>query len=139
MAKFIESSDYDASIHAEILDAVTRNNKTSVETCQNRAIQEMRGYMSKRYNCDAIFGARGEERLDLVVMYCIDIAVYHLFSIHNPQKMSQIRKDRFEDAKLWLQGVRDGVVNIEGAPEVENKTESSPYQMLSNPKRQTRR
>lgn len=139
MSKFIEPKDYDASIHAEILDAVTRKDKKLILTCQDRAIQEMRGYMSARYDCDAIFSAIGKNRLELVIMYCIDIAVYHLFCIHNPQKISQIRKDRYEDAKLWLQGVRDGIINIEGAPEAESKTDESPYQMRSNPKRRVRR
>lgn len=140
MAKFIELKDYDASIHSEILQAVIRNDKKLVETCQNRAIQEMRGYMSGRYDCDAIFSACGKNRIDLVVMYCIDIAIYHLFSIHNPQKISQIRKDRFQEAKTWLEGVRDGIINIEGAPLLENRTQDAcPYQMKSNPKRVTRR
>lgn len=138
MGKFIELKDYDASIHSEILQAVTRNDKRLVEVCQNRAIQEMRGYMSARYDCDAIFSASGKNRLDLVVMYCIDIAVYHLFSIHNPQKISQIRKDRFQEAKTWLEGVRDGIINIEGAPLLESRAEeASPFDMISNPKRKT--
>lgn len=139
MGKFIEQEDYNASIHSDILEAVTRGDQRTVEVCQNRAIQEMRGYMSGRYDCDAIFGATGDHRIDLVVMYCLDIAVYHILTIHNPQKISQIRKDRFEEAKTWLQGVRDGIINIEGAPELEEKEESYPYQMRSNPKRRVRR
>jgi len=139
MGKFISQEDYNASIHSDILEAVTRGDQRTVETCQNRAIQEMRGYMSARYDCDAIFSATGEERIDLVVMYCLDIAIYHILSGHNPQKLTQVRKDRFEDAKLWMQGVRDGIINIEGAPEAERKTEDCAYQMISNPKRITRR
>jgi len=139
MGKFIEQEDYDASIHSDILEAVTRGDQRTVEVCQNRAIQEMRGYISARYDCDAIFGATGENRIDLVVMYCLDITIYHTLTVHNPQKISQIRKDRFEEAKTWLQGVRDGIINIEGAPMVEEKEESYPYQMRSNPKRRVRR
>jgi len=139
MNNFIELTDYAASIHLDILDAVTRNDSKAVEVCQNRAIQEMRGYLSSRYDCDAIFHATGSERIDLIVMYCIDIAVYHIFCIHNPQKISQIRKDRYKESKTWLEGVRDGIINIEKAPQLEAKVEESEYQMLSNPKRVTRR
>lgn len=139
MGKFIEQEDYNASIHSDILEAVTRGDQRTLEVCQNRAVQEMRGYMSGRYDCDAIFGATGENRIELVVMYCLDITIYHTLTIHNPQKISQIRKDRFEEAKTWLQGVRDGIINIEGAQEAEEKEESYPYQMKSNPKRRVRR
>lgn len=139
MNNFIEQKDYDASIHSEILGAVTRDDSKVVEVCQNRAIQEMRGYLSSRYDCDAIFHATGVERIDLIVMYCIDIAVYHIFCIHNPQKLSQIRKDRYKEAKTWLEGVRDGIINIEKAPQLEPKAEESKYQILSNPKRTTSR
>ena len=46
MSKFIELSDYDASIHRDILDALTRNDDAIVEICEDRAIAEMRGYLS---------------------------------------------------------------------------------------------
>ena len=65
----------------------------------------MRGYLSARYDADTIFKAEGTARNELVLMMAVDIAVYHLFSIHNPQKMSQIRKDRYDRAMEWLKQV----------------------------------
>ena len=41
MSKFIELSDYDASIHREILDALTREDDAVVEICEDRAVAEM--------------------------------------------------------------------------------------------------
>ena len=38
MSKFIELSDYDASIHRDILDALTRNDDAIVEICEDSAI-----------------------------------------------------------------------------------------------------
>ena len=96
MSKFITPQDYDASIHREILDALTRNDNAIIEICEDRAIAEMRGYLSARYDTDTIFKAEGTARNELILMMAVDIAVYHLFSIHNPQKMSQIRKDRYD-------------------------------------------
>ena len=84
MSKFIELTDYDASIHREILDALTREDNAVVEICEDRAVEEMRCYLSKRYDCDRIFTRTGDERSQLVLMMAIDIAVYHIFSIHNP-------------------------------------------------------
>ena len=137
MSKFIELSDYDASIHREILDALTREDDAVVEICEDRAVAEMRCYLSRRYDCDKIFTATGDKRNQLVLMMAIDIAVYHIFSIHNPQKMSQIRKDRYERAVEWLKQVAAFKITIDGAPKLpeEEQKQNSPWLMSSNPKR----
>lgn len=116
MSDFITSEDYDASIHAEILDRITRSDTSVVKICEQRAIAEMRGYLGGRYDCDAIFSARGDDRLQLVVMMAVDITVYHLFCIHNPKAMSDIRRQRYERAVEWLEGVAAQRISIDGAP-----------------------
>ena len=50
MSQFVQLSDYDASIHREILDALTRADESVIEICEDRAIAEMRCYLSKRYD-----------------------------------------------------------------------------------------
>lgn len=137
MSKFINPEDYDASIHREILGSTTRDDESIVEICEDRAIAEMRGYLSARYDVDAIFSAEGDARNQLVPMMAIDIAVYHIFSIHNPQKMSQIRKDRYERAVEWLKQVAAFKITIDGAPKLpeEEQKQNSPWLMSSNPKR----
>lgn len=137
MSKFINPEDYHASIHREILGSLTRDDESIVEICEDRAIAEMRGYLSARYDVDAIFSAEGDARNQLVLMMAIDIAVYHIFSIHNPQKMSQIRKDRYERAVEWLKQVAAFKITIDGAPKLpeEEQKQNSPWLMSSNPKR----
>ena len=137
MSKFINPEDYDASIHREILGSLTRDDESIVEICEDRAIAEMRGYLSARYDVDAIFSAEGDARNQLVLMMAIDIAVYHIFSIHNPQKMSQIRKDRYERAVEWLKQVAAFKITIDGAPKLpeEEQKQNSPWLMSSNPNR----
>lgn len=99
MSQFIELTDYDASIHREILDALTREDESIVEICEDRTLAEMRGYLSRRYDCDRLFAATGRERNQLVLMMAVDITVYHIFCIHNPRNMSSVRKDRYDRAK----------------------------------------
>ncbi|RGN33859.1 phage protein Gp36 family protein [Bacteroides oleiciplenus] len=137
MSQFIQSEDYDASIHSEILGRLTRDDDAVVEICEDRAIAEMRGYLSARYDVDAIFSAEGKERNQLILMMAIDIAVYHLFCIHNPQKMSQIRKDRYDRAVEWLKQVAAFKIAVADAPLLpeEKRDENSPWLMKSNPKR----
>lgn len=135
MSQFIEMSDYPASIHMEILDALVRQDDTLIEVCEDQAIAEMRGYLSGRYDCDKIFSATGDQRNQLVLMYAKDIALYHVFCIHNPQKISKIRIDRYERAIEWLKGVSKYQISVEGLPLLENSETDSPFRMKSNPKR----
>lgn len=137
MSSFINTEDYDASIHQEILDALIRSDRQIVEICEDRAIAEMRGYLSSRYDCDKIFSTTGDDRNQLVLMMALDIAIYHIFAIHNPRSMSQIRTDRYERAVDWLKGVRKGEISVEGLPEKEQEVQdaSSQYQIRSNRKR----
>ncbi len=139
MGRFISKEDFDATVHRDILDALTRQDDAVVEICADRAISEMRCYLAGRYDCDAVFSATGTERNQLVLMMLTDMAVYHLFSIHNPQKLSQLRKDRYDRAVEWMEAVRRGNLSVDGLPlaqkSPEEATASSPYQMRSNPKR----
>ena len=137
MSNFINIEDYDASIHRDILDALTREDASLVEICEDRAIAEMRCYLSGRYDCDAIFSASGTERHQLVLMMALDIAIYHIFSIHNPMKLSQLRKDRYERATEWLKAVAAGTISIDGAPLAteEKQIAAQPFRIVSNPKR----
>ncbi len=137
MSQFIELKDYDASIHRDILDSLVREDDSVIEICEDRAIAEMQCYLSRRYDCSRIFSASGERRHELVLMMAIDIAVYHIFCIHNPQKLSQIRKDRYERAVEWLKAVASEEISIDGAPLLpeEVRAGKSGFLIKSNRKR----
>lgn len=136
MANFINTADYDATIHRDILDALLRADSPAydpqvVEICEDRAVAEMRSYLNKKYDCDAIFSASGADRHPLILMFAIDITVYHIFCQHNPYKMSRIRQDRYDRAVEWLKGVMKGDVTVDGAPTLpdEDLTGNSPWQI----------
>jgi phage gp36-like protein len=138
MSQFITTEDYDASIHREILDALLRHDSdvsdsAIVEICEDRAIEEMRCYLSKYYDCDAIFSATGSDRNPLILMMAVDIAVYHIFCQRNPYKMSEIRKERYNRAVEWLKAVAAANITIDGAPRLpeEELHANSPWQIES--------
>lgn len=150
MDNFIDLKDYDASMHKEILNALVRKETQPgvpnpaydpevIETCEDRAIAEMVGYLNKTYDVEAIFTARGADRHSLIIMYAVDITLYHLFSIHNPAKMSGIRKDRYDRAMEWLKMVAAGDITIGGAPRLpkENARENARFIMDSDRPRPT--
>lgn len=142
MNNFINITDYDATIHREILDSLVRGDADGnavVEVCENRAIATIRSIIGNRYDCDQIFTAKDEQRNDLILKVAIDIAVYEIFCQHNPYKMSQTSKDRYDDAMEWLREVRDYKANIEGAPLLPDETQASntPWQIESDTLRAT--
>lgn len=137
MNNFIQLTDYDATIHRDILDSLLREDSGSsavIEVCENRAIATVRSLLNNRYDCDVIFSATGDERNVLVLKICLDIAVYEIFCQHNPYKMSDIRKSRYEDAMQFLRDVHNFDANIEGLPELdeEQKADNSRWQISSN-------
>lgn len=74
------------------------------------AQEEIAGYLRPQYDCVAIFASEGEDRNRQIVMYTCDIALYHMVSAM-PQKMgSEIRKERYERAIKWLEGVQAGKI-----------------------------
>lgn len=137
MSIFINSTDYDASIHAEILDAVTRSDSSIIEICEDRAIAQMKGYLQARYDCNAIFSATGSDRNQLILMMAIDISLYHIFCAHNPQKLSQMRQDRYDRALEWLKKVSENKLSIADAPQLPEAqlAQNAANLINSNPKR----
>lgn len=138
MTNFITINDYDATIHREILDSLLRTDSDTydpqiIEVCEDRAVAEMRSHMSNTYDCDAIFSATGGQRHPLVLMFAIDIAVYHIFCIHNPYKISKVREDRYNRAIEWLKGIKSGDVAVDGAPRLpeSEQADNSPWQIQS--------
>lgn len=140
MSNFIDIEDYNASIHREILDSLVRDDEALIEICEDRAIAEMECYLSRRYDTKMLFQARGVDRNQLVLMMALDITVYHIFSIHNPMKISQIRKDRYTRAKEWLEAVAGEQISISNAPlsSKDERQNSSQFMIHSNPKRHNR-
>ena len=144
MANFITIDDYDATIHREILDSLLRTESASydpqiIEICEDRAVAEMRSYLNKTYDCEAIFSATGSDRHALILMFAIDITVYHIFCQHNPYKMAKIRQDRYDRAVEWLKGVMRGDITIDGAPLLpdEELSDNSPWQVEADAVRPT--
>lgn len=136
MTDFITIDDYDATVHREILDALVREDRNVIEVCEQRTIAQMRSYLHQTYDCERIFAARGAERNELLLMFALDICVYHIFTLHNPRNIAQIRIDRYERALEWLQGIQEGRIRVEGLPAAahDDDTPSTPYLVSSNPK-----
>lgn len=107
---FITDNDYAVVIGEEALKVLSRASEENRTNAELEAIEEISGYLRPVFDCKAIFSATGDARNRLIVMRTADIALYHLVA-SLPQKMgSEIRKERYERAIEWLEGVQSGKI-----------------------------
>lgn len=107
---FITDDDYKVVIGDQALKVITQISDENRTNAELEAQEEIAGYLRPKYDCTAIFAAEGNERNRLVVMYCCDIALYHM-AASLPQKMGmEIRLERYERAIKWLEGVQAGKI-----------------------------
>ena len=105
---FIDTEDYKVVIGDAALKVVSQSSPENIANAEAEAIEEISGYLRPVYDTAAIFAATGNDRNRLIVMYTADIVLYHL-TASQPQKMgSEIRKERYERAVKWLEGVQAG-------------------------------
>ncbi len=105
---FIDNEDYKVVIGDAALKVVSQSSPENIANAEAEAIEEISGYLRPVYDTGAIFSATGNDRNRLIVMYTADIVLYHL-TASQPQKMgSEIRKERYERAVKWLEGVQAG-------------------------------
>lgn len=117
---FITDNDYAVVIGEDALKVLSRASAENRANAEAEAIEEISGYLRPVYDCDAIFAAEGDARNRLIVMRTVDIALYHLVA-SLPQKMGiEIRKERYERAIEWLEGVQSGKI-IPDLPVIEEE------------------
>lgn len=93
------------------------------------AIEEVSGYLRSRYDVKKIFAATGSERNQIIVLRTSDVALYHL-SAWLPNKMGhEIRKERYELALKWLEGVQAGKI----IPDLPTVTGEDGEEDMNNP------
>lgn len=123
---FITDEDYAVVIGEEALKVTSRASAENRANAEMEAIEETSGYLRPVYDCNAIFSAEGDARNKLIVMRTADIALYHLVA-SLPQKMGiEIRKERYERAIEWLEGVQSGKI-IPDLPLVEDTDSTSSF------------
>lgn len=107
---FLTDDDYKVVVGDRALDVITQTDSTNRQTAEREAIEEISGYLRPTYDTDTIFAAEGDDRNAQIVMYAVDIAIYHLIS-WLPNKMGyEIRKERYDRAIAWLVQVAKGTV-----------------------------
>ena len=105
---FIDYEDYRVVIGETALKVVSQSTPENIANAELEAIEEISGYLRPVYDTNAIFSASGTKRNRLIVMYTADIVLYHLTASQQQKMGSVIRKERYERAIKWLEGVQAG-------------------------------
>ena len=99
---FLTDDDYDVQARAAIL-AVLETGSLSRANAESMAQEEITSYLRPRgYDVAAVFSASGDSRNPLIIMYMIDMALYHLHSSLAGRAIPKNREDRYRAALEWL-------------------------------------
>lgn len=105
---FLSDTDYQAQIKDTILLQVIDSNNSIRLDAEQKAEAQIRSRLAVRYDVNNIFNKTGTARNMEIVMYYIDMTLYHLHSRLSPGQVPQIRHDRYTDALDWLSKVASG-------------------------------
>jgi len=136
---FISDNDYKVVIGDNALKIISQVSEDVRRSAEAQAQEEIASYLRPKYNVQQVFEADDDERNPLIVMYTCDIALYNMVATMPNRMGLDIRKERYERAIKWLEGVQDGT-NIPDLPlptdEDGNETASPGFLIASEPKQQ---
>lgn len=102
---YFEYLDLTKGINEETLQVISRN-QDNAENAIKEAVQEVVSYLSSRYDMKAELTKSSSYRNEMVVKLIRDIALYNCFSIYNPSKIPEIRRQKYEDSISFLKQVQ---------------------------------
>lgn len=120
MSYFLKPTDYNAQIRTQVLNVLTNTTEDTLHTAELAAQEEIESYLRTRYDVAKIFDLdqADADRSKLIVLYMVDMALYHLHSNITPDNVPEIRYLRYTRAIEWLKKVSDGKISP-NLPELE--------------------
>ncbi len=107
---FITQEDFKVVASEAALKVISQDDTANIENAILEAQEEVAGYLRPKYDTDKVFSTEGDSRNRQLVMYTADIALYNLIAAQ-PQRMgSEVRKERYDRAVKWLEGVQAGKI-----------------------------
>lgn len=111
MARFLIDNDYKKQVQAWIKNIIQTDSAT-LEDAELAAEMEMKTYLNARFDITAIFNRTmpAADRDPLIVLYLVDITLYHLFTNISPDMIPELREKRYKAAIQWLKDVATGKI-----------------------------
>lgn len=106
---FLTDDDYSVLVRNEIKELLLENySESKLLAAQQMAIDQVKNYLSGKYDVAEIFSQTEEDRNSHIVMIVLDCTLYHLYTSTIPKRMPEIRSLRYQDAIDWLKMVARG-------------------------------
>lgn len=136
---FLEKEDLKNSIYNYQIDQITEQDDNIVLQAISAAEQEVRSYLvanNKRewadgrlkYDIDAIFNAKGNDRNPLILSYTATVAKWYIVELCNADIIHEVAKERYDRVITWLKSLAKGDVNLDTLPTIspnDNEDENS--------------
>jgi hypothetical protein len=132
---FLVKEDLKNNIYSYQVEQVTEGDESILLQALDTAEQEVKSYFytndkkeyldgRPRYNAEAIFAKRGEERNALVVNLCLSVAKWYIVDLCNADIIYDHAKERYDRAIEYLKRLAKGEVNISSLPIVPRTEET---------------
>lgn len=107
---FLTNEEMKTHLYAENVNVIQRNDDTILTAAIQGAMVEAKGYL-KAYDLEKVFGATGDGRNPLLLIWVKDIATWHFLVLCNAGHELKLRQDRYDRAIAWLRGVQKGDID----------------------------
>ncbi|WP_241279761.1 phage protein Gp36 family protein [Chryseobacterium cucumeris] len=108
---FLVDTDYEVQIRNWVKQIITQYKTDVLHQAELAAQAEMESYLRQRYDVAKIFSETGGNRNALIILYMVDIALYHLHANISADNVPEIRIIRYNAAKDWLKAVAKGDIS----------------------------
>ena len=108
--RFLNDNDYKKQIRQWVKNIITYEDENVLHDAELAAQAEMETYLVSRYDIQKIFDVNqpDNQRNALIVMYLVDMALYHLHANIQPNDVPEVRENRYKQAISWLRDVASG-------------------------------
>ena len=108
---YINKNDTISVIETATLDSISNSSQLSTAIAQ--AESETFGYLRTFYDVAEIQKQQGANRHAMLILVIVDIALYHLHARVSPAEIPDIRVNRYNEAKRWLENVASGLIKVD--------------------------
>ncbi len=105
---FLNDNDLKPFIQNSILQSVIEQDTAVLGQVERIVIEHISSYLQTRYDAAAVFAKTAQDRNPVIVMYAVDMLLYHIHSRLTPNQIPEIREVRYENAVEWLNSIAKG-------------------------------
>ena len=119
---FISKSEFKSIIIPEILERLTNQDNTVLETIIEESIDEMKGFLAAASYDLTAFDATEENRNKTLLKHLKRICIYELYK-RKDHPIDEDTQNAYDETMIWLEKVAIGKTSIFGGPKQDTSPE----------------